>query len=87
MIKSRSNAEISSNDPVLYNLRQAGNTGVFITFTSNSLAENSTLPKILPEDIPNNTLLYSNETKLFIPGCELYIDNMYVYTYACALVY
>ena len=52
-----------------------------MSFTSNSFAENSTLPQILPEDIPNNTLLYSNETKLFIPGCELHIDNNYVCTY------
>ena len=84
MIK-RSDAEILSNDPVLYDLRQAGNTGVFITFTSNSFAENSTLPQILSEDIPHNALLYSNETKLFIPGCELHIDNNYVCMYVCAL--
>ena len=72
MIKSRSDAEILSSDSVFYDLRQAGNTGVFIRFTSNSFAENSTIPQILPEDIPNNTLLYSNEIKLFIPGCELH---------------
>ena len=73
MIISRSDATILSNDSVFYDLRQAGNTGVLIRFTSNSFTENLTLPQILPDDIPDNALLYSNETKLFIPGRELHL--------------
>ena len=69
---SRSNEAILSNESVFYDLRQADNTGVLIRLTSNDFTENSTLPQILTDDIPDNTLLYSNEIKFFIPGCELH---------------
>jgi len=78
LIRSRSNAKIVSNESVFYELRQADNTGILLRFTSNNFTEASALPQILPDDVPNNTLLYSKEIKLFIPGCKLhayFIDN------------
>ena len=70
MIISSSNASIS-NESVLYDLSQTGSTGVLIRLTSNDLTENSTLPQISSDDVPNNVLLYNEEIKLFIPGCKL----------------
>ena len=89
MITSRSNAKIVSNESVFYELRQADNTGILLRFTSNSFTEASALPQILPDDVPNNTLLYGKELKLLIPGCELCICFIYditdlhirIYTY------
>ena len=69
-IISSSNASIS-NESVLYDLPQTGSTGVLIRLTSNNLTENSTLPQISSDDVPNNVLLYNEEIKLFIPGCKL----------------
>ena len=60
-----------SNDSVLYDLQRTGSTGVLIRLTSNDLTENSTLPQNISEATPNNVLLSSEETNLFIPGCEL----------------
>ena len=71
MIINTSDATFVSNDYVLYDLPQTGSTGVLIRLTSNNLTENSTLPQLSSIDIPNNVLIYSEETKLFIPGCEL----------------
>ena len=87
MLISRSNASIISNESVFYVLRQADNTGILLRFTSKNFTESSTLPQILPDDVPNNTLLYSKEIKLFIPGCELctcfIYDMVFAYVHAC----
>ena len=71
MIINSSNATFVSSDYVPYDLPQTGSTGVLIRLTSNELTQNSTLPQLSSIDIPNNILLYDEETKLFIPGCEL----------------
>ena len=72
MISNKSDAVILRKEVIFYKLRQA-NTGVLLKFTSNNFTENTTLPQIIPNDIPmpNNTLFYNDERKLFIPGCEL----------------
>ena len=79
MIISSSNATFISNDSVLYDLRQSGSTGVLIILTSNEFTENSTLPEFSSNDISNNILLCNNETKLFIPQCELIYIATYIY--------
>ena len=86
MLTSRSNANIISNESVFYELQQADNTGILLRFTSNNFTENSPLPQILLDDVPNNVLLYSKEIKLFIPGCELctcFIKDMDLHTLIC----
>ena len=60
-----------SNDSVLYDLQQTGSTGVLIRLTSNELTENSTLPQVSVDDLPEDILLYDKEVKLYIPGCKL----------------
>ena len=70
MIINTSDATFVSSDSVLYDLPQTGSTGVLIRLTSNELTENSTLLQLSSIDIPN-ILLHNEETKLFIPGCEL----------------
>ena len=73
-IISSSNVTFVSSDSVLYDLQQTDSTGVLIRLTSNELTENSTLPQLSSVDIPDDILLYNEETKLFISGCEsLYI--------------
>ena len=73
MIISSSNGTFLSNDSVLYDLRQSGNTGVLIRLTSNEFTENSTLPKYTSSfNTLNKVLLHSIEVKIFIPGCEFY---------------
>ena len=69
-IISSSNVTFVSSDSVLYDLQQTDSTGVLIRLTSNELTENSTLPQLSSVDIPDDILLYNEETKLFISGCE-----------------
>ena len=77
-----------SNDSVLYDLQQTGSTGVLIRLTSNELAENSTLPQLSSVDIPDNILLYNEEVKLFIPGCESpNVFTVHVYISFCMCAY
>ena len=66
-----SNVTFVSNDYVFYDLQQSGSTGVLIRLTSNELTENSTLPQISVDDLPDDILLYDDEVKLYIPGCKL----------------
>ena len=70
-IISSSDVTFVSNDSVLYDLQQTGSTGVLIRLTSNELTGNSTLPQLSSVDVPDNVLVYNEETKLFIPGCKL----------------
>lgn len=70
MIISSSNTSVS-NESVLHDLSQTGSTGVLIRLTSNDLTVDSSLPQLSSDDVPNNVLLYNEEIKLFIPGCEL----------------
>ena len=76
-IISSSDITFLNNDSVLYDLQQTGSTGVLIRLTSNELTENSTFPQLSSVDVPDNVLLYNEETKLFIPGCELQYIIMY----------
>ena len=76
-IISSSDVTFLSNDSVLYDLQQTGSTGVLIRLTSNELTENSTFPQLSSVDVPDNVLPYNEETKLFIPGCELQYIIMY----------
>ena len=69
-IINSSNVTIVSSDSVFYDLQQTGSTGVLIRLTSNELTENSTLPQISVDDLPDDALLY-DEVKLYIPGCKL----------------
>ena len=48
-----------------------GHTGVLITLTSNDLTENSDLPQVPVDDLPEDILIYDEEVKLYIPGCKL----------------
>ena len=70
-IINSSNVTFVSNDSVLYDLHQTGSTGVLITLTSDELTETSSLPQLSSIDVSDNISLYNEETKLFIPGCEL----------------
>ena len=81
MINSSSNGTFISSDSVLYDLRQTGSTGVLIRLTSKELTEDSTVPQISSNDISNNILIYNNEAKLFIPGCELLTYAVYIQLY------
>ena len=81
MIVSRINVTVLSNESILYHLQQTGTTGVLIRLTSNNFTENFTTPQLLSDDIPNNVLLQNNETKLFIPGCELQYTYMLLHFY------
>ena len=70
-IISSSNITFISNDFVLYDLQQTGSTGVLIRLTSDELTETSSLPQLSTIDVSDNISLYNEETKLFIPSCEL----------------
>ena len=89
MITNRSNVTFLSNDSELYDLQRTVSTGVLIRLTSNELTDTFALPQLNFDEVPNNILLYSNETKLFIPSCKyicLYVC-MYVCMYTCIHMY
>ena len=76
-----------SYDSVHYDLQQTGSTGVLIRLTSNELTESSTLPQLSSVDIPDNIILYNEEVKLFIPGCEspnVFTVHVYISFCMCA---
>ena len=75
IISSRpsSSATFLSSESVLYDLQYASSTGVLLRLTSNELTENFAIPQLISDVIPNDILLYDNETKLYIPGCEFTI--------------
>ena len=57
-----------SNESISYEPQQAG---ILIRFMSNSFTENLNLSQIVPDDVTINSLLYSKEIMLYIPGCKL----------------
>ena len=82
-----SNLTFLSNDSVLHDLQQTGSTGVLIRLTSNELIENYTLPQLSSVDIPDNIVLYNDEDKIFIPGCEstnVFTVHVYISFCMCA---
>ena len=70
MIISSSNATFLSNDSVLYDLQQTGSTGIMLRLTCKEFTENSTIPEFASINISSNIILYYEEAKIFIPGCE-----------------
>ena len=71
MIISSSNATFLSNDFVLYDLQQTDSIGIQIRLTSKEFTENSTIPEFASIfNISSNIVLYYEEAKIFIPGCE-----------------